>query len=188
MLKLESNYKTIQTFQKLTQQQNLLTRCLDLNSKDNQAEKACSSSCSSSGVHKTGGGSYSPHDIAGQCDSSCSSSVAVGSNSINVNPQSENNQSFSNGTEDNQGANATVLITETDARLIGVIATFLLPHPFGASLDYIWSYTQKVLPSVPANQIETLMTKFPTLFRQATSGVGATFERKWVFVGFNSGL
>lgn len=80
----------------------------------------------------------------------------------------------------------TIGISEKEGRLLGIISTFLHVHPFGASLDYIWSYAQKVLPALRPNQIEVLMTKFPILFKQEISGVGATLERKWVFVGFNS--
>jgi hypothetical protein len=76
------------------------------------------------------------------------------------------------------------LIPELEARLIGLISTFLHIHPFGASLDYIWSYTQKILASVTPNQIQTLLLKYPAIFRQELSGVGATLERNWTFVGF----
>ncbi|ODM95530.1 Ecto-NOX disulfide-thiol exchanger 1, partial [Orchesella cincta] len=93
-----------------------------------------------------------------------------------------NNHNKSNS---NSSSDQIIGISEKEARLVGIISTFLHVHPFGASVDYIWSYAQKVLPMVRPNQIELLMTKFPSLFRQEVSGIGATFERKWVFVGFS---
>lgn len=84
----------------------------------------------------------------------------------------------------NNGEQVIVGISDKEAKLLGIISTFLHVHPFGASLDYIWSYAQKVIPGVNPNQIEVLLSKFPTLFKREVSGIGATFERKWVFVGF----
>lgn len=80
----------------------------------------------------------------------------------------------------------SIYITEKEARLIGIISTFLHVHPFGASLDYIWSYAQKTIPGVYPIQIEALMLKFTSLFRQEMTGIGATLERKWIFTGFSS--
>ena len=125
------------------------------------------------------------------CDSSSGSLMVV----VNNNPSNHhhnrvrsgnNNSSSSNtGMSNETWLSADINITETEARLIGIISTFLHVHPFGASLEYIWSYAQKVLPTVRPNQLEALMYKFPTLFRQELSGVGATLERKWIFVGFS---
>lgn len=76
-------------------------------------------------------------------------------------------------------------LVDKEAKLIGIISTFLHVHPFGASTDYVWSYVQKMEPQLSPNQVEDLLRKFPTVFIQEMSGVGANIERKWVFNGFN---
>ena len=67
----------------------------------------------------------------------------------------------------------------------GLIATFLHIHPFGASVDYIWSYLQKMEPGLRPNEVESLMQRFPQVFKQELSGIGANMERRWQFSGFN---
>ncbi|XP_071452186.1 ecto-NOX disulfide-thiol exchanger 2 [Hetaerina americana] len=75
-------------------------------------------------------------------------------------------------------------LTERDARLIGLVSTFLHVHPFGAGVDYVWSYLQKIEPSLRPSDVEALLSRFPSLFRQELSGIGANMERKWLFAGF----
>jgi hypothetical protein len=67
----------------------------------------------------------------------------------------------------------------------GLISTFLHVHPFGAGIDYIWSYLQKVEPNLRPPEVEALMNRFPSVFRQELSGIGANMERKWIFAGFS---
>ncbi|CAB3362096.1 Hypothetical predicted protein [Cloeon dipterum] len=76
-------------------------------------------------------------------------------------------------------------ISTNDAKLIGLISMFLHVHPFGAGIDYIWSYLQKVEPNLRTSEVEALMNRFPSVFRQELSGIGANMERKWIFAGFN---
>ncbi|XP_046403013.1 ecto-NOX disulfide-thiol exchanger 2 isoform X2 [Ischnura elegans] len=76
-------------------------------------------------------------------------------------------------------------LTERDARLIGLVSTFLHVHPFGAGVDYVWSYLQKIEPSLRPSDVEALLSRFPSLFRQELSGIGANMERKWLFAGFS---
>ncbi|XP_076623463.1 ecto-NOX disulfide-thiol exchanger 2 [Colletes latitarsis] len=78
-----------------------------------------------------------------------------------------------------------VQITQKDAKLIGLIATFLHIHPFGASVDYLWSYLQKMEPGIKPNEVEALMQRFPQVFKQDLFGIGANMERRWQFSGFN---
>ncbi|XP_063976097.1 ecto-NOX disulfide-thiol exchanger 2 [Diachasmimorpha longicaudata] len=78
-----------------------------------------------------------------------------------------------------------VQVTQKDAKLIGLIATFLHIHPFGASVDYVWSYLQKMEPGIRPNEVEALMQRFPQVFKQELSGIGANMERRWQFSGFN---
>lgn len=76
--------------------------------------------------------------------------------------------------------------SERDAKLIGVISAFLNVHPFGAGLDYIWSYVSKLEANLRPSEIELLMTRFPTVFKQELVGIGANIERKWIFNAFNT--
>uniref|UniRef100_A0A3B4T9E3 Ecto-NOX disulfide-thiol exchanger 1 n=1 Tax=Seriola dumerili TaxID=41447 RepID=A0A3B4T9E3_SERDU len=62
-----------------------------------------------------------------------------------------------------------------------IISTFLHVHPFGANLEYLWSYIQRL-----DSKLERLMVRLPTMFRQELSGVGATLEKRWKFCGFDS--
>ncbi|XP_076764611.1 ecto-NOX disulfide-thiol exchanger 2 isoform X3 [Xylocopa sonorina] len=82
-------------------------------------------------------------------------------------------------------ATSHVQITQKDAKLIGLIATFLHIHPFGASVDYLWSYLQKMEPGIKPNEVEALMQRFPQVFKQDLFGIGANMERRWQFSGFN---
>uniref|UniRef100_A0A3Q2CLW4 Ecto-NOX disulfide-thiol exchanger 1 n=1 Tax=Cyprinodon variegatus TaxID=28743 RepID=A0A3Q2CLW4_CYPVA len=76
--------------------------------------------------------------------------------------------------------------SEKEALLLGIISTFLHVHPFGANLEYLWSYIQRLDSKVSASELERLMVRLPTMFRQELSGVGATLEKRWKFCGFDS--
>lgn len=76
------------------------------------------------------------------------------------------------------------LLHERDAKLIGIISTFLNVHPFGAGLDYIWSYVSKLESNLRPSDIELLMSRFPTVFKQELFGIGANIERRWQFNAF----
>uniref|UniRef100_H3DPY9 Ecto-NOX disulfide-thiol exchanger 1 n=1 Tax=Tetraodon nigroviridis TaxID=99883 RepID=H3DPY9_TETNG len=82
-------------------------------------------------------------------------------------------------------AEATVA-SEKEAVLLGIISTFLHVHPFGANLEYLWSYIQRLDSQVSAADLERLMVRLPTMFRQELSGVGANLEKRWSFCGFDS--
>ncbi|KAM4561873.1 ecto-NOX disulfide-thiol exchanger 1 isoform 2-T4 [Fundulus diaphanus] len=76
--------------------------------------------------------------------------------------------------------------TEKEALLLGIISTFLHVHPFGANLEYLWSYIQRLDSKVSSGELERLMVRLPGMFRQELSGVGATLEKRWKFCGFDS--
>ncbi|XP_035532143.1 LOW QUALITY PROTEIN: ecto-NOX disulfide-thiol exchanger 1 [Morone saxatilis] len=76
--------------------------------------------------------------------------------------------------------------SEKEAVLLGIISTFLHVHPFGANLEYLWSYIQRLDSKVSAGELERLMVRLPSMFRQELSGVGATLEKRWKFCGFDS--
>ncbi|XP_041857625.1 ecto-NOX disulfide-thiol exchanger 1 isoform X2 [Melanotaenia boesemani] len=76
--------------------------------------------------------------------------------------------------------------SEKEALLLGIISTFLHVHPFGANLEYLWSYIQRLDSKVSASELERLMVRLPSMFKQELSGVGATLEKRWKFCGFDS--
>ncbi|XP_070693678.1 ecto-NOX disulfide-thiol exchanger 1 [Pempheris klunzingeri] len=78
------------------------------------------------------------------------------------------------------------VVSEKEAVLLGIISTFLHVHPFGANLEYLWSYIQRLDSKVSAAELERLMVRLPAMFRQELSGVGATLEKRWKFCGFDS--
>lgn len=71
-----------------------------------------------------------------------------------------------------------------EARLIGLVSTFLVVHPFGASLDYIFSYVQRTAPNLRPKELEEILSRYGSIFNEEVSGVGAKIERKWKFCGF----
>lgn len=71
-----------------------------------------------------------------------------------------------------------------EARLIGLLSTFLVVHPFGASLDYIFSYVQRAAPNLRPKELEEILSRYGSIFNEEVSGVGAKIERKWKFCGF----
>lgn len=81
---------------------------------------------------------------------------------------------------------STSLLEEEDIKFIGIISSFLNVHPFGAGLDYIWSYVSKFGSMMRPSDIELLMSRYPSVFKQKVMGVGANIERKWFFNGFSS--
>lgn len=68
----------------------------------------------------------------------------------------------------------------------GLISIFLHVHPFGAGLDYIWSYLQKLDPSLRTSEVEMVMARFPSMFQQELSGIGANMERRWIYAGYRT--
>ncbi|XP_044139817.1 ecto-NOX disulfide-thiol exchanger 1 isoform X1 [Bufo gargarizans] len=77
-----------------------------------------------------------------------------------------------------------VLKSEKEALLIGIISTFLNVHPFGANIEYLWSYLQQLDSRISANEIESLLMRLPQMFKQEFTGVGATLEKRWKFCAF----
>nr|XP_027784721.1 ecto-NOX disulfide-thiol exchanger 1 isoform X2 [Marmota flaviventris] len=94
------------------------------------------------------------------------------------------------------------LKSEKEALLIGIISTFLHVHPFGANIEYLWSYMQQLdskpnchhrlptslstspTPPISANEIEMLLMRLPRMFKQEFTGVGATLEKRWKLCAF----
>ncbi|MBN3313053.1 ENOX2 protein, partial [Atractosteus spatula] len=74
--------------------------------------------------------------------------------------------------------------SEREAVLVGIISTFLHVHPFGASIEYICSYLQRLDTKISASEVEALLSRLPCTFRQELTGVGASLEKRWKFCGF----
>lgn len=77
------------------------------------------------------------------------------------------------------------IIHPDEARIIGLVSTFLAVHPFGASLDYVYSYVQRSAPHLRPKQLEEILSRHDTTFSEEVTGVGAKIERKWKFCGFD---
>uniref|UniRef100_A0A8C9UZK2 Ecto-NOX disulfide-thiol exchanger 2 n=1 Tax=Scleropages formosus TaxID=113540 RepID=A0A8C9UZK2_SCLFO len=67
---------------------------------------------------------------------------------------------------------------------LGIISTFLHVHPFGASIEYICSYLQRLDTKIGPPEVEALLGRLPCTFRQELTGVGASLEKRWKFCGF----
>ncbi|XP_053734289.1 ecto-NOX disulfide-thiol exchanger 2 isoform X1 [Synchiropus splendidus] len=74
--------------------------------------------------------------------------------------------------------------SEREALLVGIISTFLHVHPFGASIEYICSYLQRLDTKITPTEVEALLSRLPCTFRQELTGVGASLEKRWNFCGF----
>ncbi|CAG9768187.1 unnamed protein product [Ceutorhynchus assimilis] len=79
-------------------------------------------------------------------------------------------------------------IPNSEAKLIGIISIFLNVHPFGAGLDYIASYVNKSISNLRSMDIEALMSRYPTVFKQDVVGIGASMERRWILTAFGKTL
>ncbi|XP_056611413.1 ecto-NOX disulfide-thiol exchanger 1 [Triplophysa dalaica] len=107
---------------------------------------------------------------------------------------SEGHEKVVNGTaahynyreKNNDAATWGPLRSEKEALLLGIISTFLHVHPFGANIEYLWSYIQRLDTKISASELERLMVRLPNMFKQEFSGVGATLEKRWKFCGFEA--
>ena len=84
------------------------------------------------------------------------------------------------------------MIDVDEARLIGLISSFLVVHPFGASLENILTYVQQVSMQLRAKDVENILDRYKSIFNETDhpangveSSSSITAERKWKFCGFN---
>ncbi|XP_065578866.1 ecto-NOX disulfide-thiol exchanger 2-like [Artemia franciscana] len=95
-------------------------------------------------------------------------------------PEIEAQAGTSDSTQ-NVSSSVNSTIKEREAKLIGVLSTFLHIHPMGAGIDYIVSYVQRVIDrNIATSEVEVILQQFPSMFSQSVTGVGASMERKWV--------
>lgn len=78
----------------------------------------------------------------------------------------------------------TEIVDRDEARIIGLVSTFLVVHPFGASLDYVYSYVQRSAPHLRPKELEEILCRYRSIFSEEVTGIGAKIERKWKFCGF----
>lgn len=102
--------------------------------------------------------------------------------------ESDKTDSLSSEGRNNSPLQEQEVFTDKDARLVGIISAFLNVHPFGAGLDYIWSYVSKLEVNVRPSDLELLMSRFPSVFSQEVIGIGANIERRWLFSAFKTPL
>lgn len=97
------------------------------------------------------------------------------------NPDCVNDSTYENNSHLGTISNANI---EREARFIGLISTFLHVHPFGANIDYICSYLHQIDSTIRSRDVENLLKRYPMIFREDSTGVGATLGKKWHFTGF----
>ena len=100
--------------------------------------------------------------------------------------QGERNEDNDLSHDGNDMSSSSSINLENDARLIGLISTFLNVHPFGANIDYICSFLHQIDSSIRVRDVENLMKRFPTLYKEESSGIGANLGKKWRYVGFQT--
>lgn len=58
--------------------------------------------------------------------------------------------------------------------------------PVVCSMSVWFLFLSAVVVQVSAGELERLMVRLPSMFRQELSGVGATLEKRWKFCGFDT--
>lgn len=80
-------------------------------------------------------------------------------------------------------ANEGVRIVEKEACLIAAIGAFLNFHRFGESIECICKYLLKINLTVTTEDIEHLMNKFPTVFKEESVKDDVGLKKNWTVVG-----
>jgi hypothetical protein len=68
-----------------------------------------------------------------------------------------------------------------EAKVIGLLSTFLAIHPFGASADQLLAYLVPSIPTLRRKDLDDTLHRFPNLFQDE----GPKDGRKWKFRGFD---
>jgi hypothetical protein len=76
-------------------------------------------------------------------------------------------------------------VNQKEAKLIGLICTFLHVHPFGASTEYIGSYLHRLDITVRTSELEELLERLPSIIKQDYHGVGISIEKRWKFTALD---
>lgn len=75
-------------------------------------------------------------------------------------------------------------LSDMEARLLILISTFLYIHPLGASIEYICAYLETMQSNINIRDIENLMRKFGSIFKEETTGIGVNLVKKWKYLNF----
>lgn len=94
----------------------------------------------------------------------------------------ENHQVNNNGISNH--VNESVRIVEKEACFIAAIGAFLNFHRFGESIQCICKYLLNIDSTVTTEDIEHLMRKFPTVFKEKSVKDDVGLKRKWTVIGF----
>jgi len=100
----------------------------------------------------------------------------------------DENLNQAEATEDESSKSEPIIVplVGKHAKIVGIVSSFLNVHPFGASMDYIWSYLLKIDPTLGLSEVENVLQQYPDCFELKLTGVGASMERKWMFVAFQT--
>ncbi|XP_035228734.1 ecto-NOX disulfide-thiol exchanger 2-like isoform X2 [Stegodyphus dumicola] len=79
------------------------------------------------------------------------------------------------------GAGSSSDLTQMEVHLITLISVFLYVRPFGASSENICYYLRRFYPTVIVEDVENLMKRFPSIYKESFVGIGASLARKWFF-------
>lgn len=85
------------------------------------------------------------------------------------------------GNGDSVSLEETRFCTESEARLASLVATFLNVHPKGASVGNICSYLEEMDCIINTGEVENLLKKFSTIFKEESTGAGDDLAKKWIF-------
>lgn len=91
---------------------------------------------------------------------------------------------------ENINSNSRQVIDENEARLIGLISSFLVVHPFGASLENILTYVQQVSAHFHTTDVEDVLRRHNSIFNESnvqSSGAETPLstQNNWKFCGFD---
>ncbi|XP_055853725.1 ecto-NOX disulfide-thiol exchanger 2 [Episyrphus balteatus] len=86
-------------------------------------------------------------------------------------------------TEESKETKSEILDLD-EARIIGLVSTFLVVHPMGAASHNICSYLQNITknPSLQSERINEILQKYSNLFKTDVNDIDV--EPKWRFCGF----
>lgn len=82
------------------------------------------------------------------------------------------------------------VINDNEACLIGLISSFLVIHPFGASLENIFTYVQRIVTNVRIQHVEKVLRRYRSIFHEidvqsSDTEISLSTQNTWTFCGFD---
>ncbi|XP_053616497.1 ecto-NOX disulfide-thiol exchanger 2-like [Plodia interpunctella] len=74
-------------------------------------------------------------------------------------------------------------VSPSEAKLISILTAFLLVHPLGATLDYLFNYIRSMMPNVTRSTVQDILRRHTDVYRSVKSPMSP--EPKWTFVTFD---